>query len=221
MPAPRLWPRAGGTVEPRLNASIRTSASASILSLCDILGSDEARTRLPCAPREVCLGSRFRLNGEGAFNNRTSSRGNRREQCALCFPNWGCEARGMPGAQPPQESARAAESLSATHGINKLTSTHSGDHQEPPVKGSLYGRRRSPASQIGPGLLVCMQIEDPRPRCSRATKVHAENLSNKPAAQHLVASPAWPTLGPWLHRLSLPTTIPQTPPALPYPGERE
>ena len=46
-------------------------------------------------------------------------------------------------------------------------------------KGSLYGRRRSPASQIGPGLLVCMQIEDPRPRCSRATKVHAENLTSQ------------------------------------------
>ena len=51
--------------------------------------------------------------------------------------------------------------------------------REPPVKGSLYGRRRSPASQIGPGLLVCMQIEDPRPRCSRATKVHAENLTSQ------------------------------------------
>ena len=58
MPAPRLWLRAGGTVEPRLNASIRTSASASILSLCDILGSDEElrRTRLPCAPPEVLCG---------------------------------------------------------------------------------------------------------------------------------------------------------------------
>ena len=48
--------------------------------------------------------------------------------------------------------------------------------REPPIKGSLYGRRRSPTSQIGPGLVVCMQIGDPRPRRSRATKVHAENL---------------------------------------------
>ena len=47
----------------------------------------------------------------------------------VCFPNWGWEARGMPCAQPPQDSARAAESLSATHGINKPTSTHSGYNQ--------------------------------------------------------------------------------------------
>ena len=50
--------------------------------------------------------------------------------------------------------------------------------REPPIKGSLYGKRRSPARQIGPGLVVylSMQIGDPRHRRSRATKVHAENL---------------------------------------------
>ena len=50
--------------------------------------------------------------------------------------------------------------MSAMRRINKLTSTHSGDH------GTLR-----------------MQIEHPRPRRSRATKVHAGNLLEQATAR--------------------------------------
>ena len=52
--------------------------------------------------------------------------------------------------------------------------------REPPIKGSLYGKRRSPARQIGPGLVVYADWRSSASALSSdQLKVHAENLTSQ------------------------------------------
>ena len=155
---------------------------------------------------------------------------------SLCaFPTGGgkrvgCRAHNLPRRAP----ARLKACQQHTKEI-KLTSTHSGDNQYSQLLSyiqSLLGAthkgkplRKAPE----PG-----ETDRARPRRvpeyadwrSSASALSSDEGARRESARtspppSMAASPAWPTLGPWLHRLSLPTTIPQTPPALPYPGERE